>query len=137
MLSQQKVNELEFLAFRLNIQPDMLVDALISIGFAEKLETNKAQVSKLLTPEQKIKKIEAESLRKGWTYEQLWKKPKLKNYSEMGLICFIADKTFIGEVTEKHIALIHEKPAGEPVILNFYNMDAEQPWIKKLKTESI
>ena len=52
MLSQQKVNELEFLAFRLNIQPDMLVDALISIGFAEKIKTDEAQVSKLLTPEQ-------------------------------------------------------------------------------------
>lgn len=129
LLSQQKAKELEFLASKLSIDPDLLIDALISIGFTEKYE---AQTIKLSTPEQKVKAIEEEALNKGWTYEQLWKNPAYKNYSEMGLICFIDDKTTIGEVTEKYIALIHERPANVPVILNFYNNKVEQHWIKSV-----
>lgn len=131
LLSKRKVDELELLALKLNIEPDMLLDALISIGFTEKYSINETQTAKFPTPEEKVKAIEEEALNKGWAYEQLWKKPKLKVYPDMGLVCFVDEATMIGEVTEKHIALIHNKPVGKPVILNFYNKNVEQPWIKK------
>ena len=126
-LSTYKIRELEMFASKLNTKPDKLLDALIAFVFAE------PQPIELITPEEKIKAIEEEALRKGWTYEQLWKRPQFKNYSEMGLVCFIEDKTFIGEIRENYISLVHEKPIGEPVILNFYNSKIEQPWIAKIK----
>ncbi len=117
LLSKQKVNELESLALELNIEPDILVDALISIGFIDKnLEADKANVVKLLTPEEKVKAIEEEALNKGWRYEQLWCKPNYKRYDLMGVVCFIDDKTIIGNVHEESIGLIHERTTGEPVI---------------------
>lgn len=126
-LSPYKIRELESFAKRLNTEPDLLLDVLISFAYAE------PQNVKPSTPEEKLKAVEEEALHKGWTYDQLWKRPEFRNYSEMGLICFIEDKTFIGEITEKYISLIHEKPLGEPVILNFYNNRVEQPWITKIK----
>ena len=131
LLSQQKVKELESLASKLSIEPDLLIDALISIGFTEKHAVNEAQTIKSPTPEQKVKAIEEEALNKGWTYEQLWCIPPHKRYDQMGLICFVEDHTTIGEVTEKHIVLIHERTVGGPVIHNFYNNKVEQPWIKR------
>ena len=109
----------------------MLVDALLDVG----LKKTKSEKPKTLTPEQKIKAIEEEALNKGWTYEQLWAIPNNSDYSKKGLIYFIEDNTAIGEVTEKHIALIHERPVGGPVIHNFYNMNINQPGIKKITTE--
>jgi len=128
-LSTYKMRELESFAKKLNTEPDKLLDALISFVFAE------PKPVKLATPEEKVKAVEEEALHKGWTYEQLWKRPKLKVYPEMGLICFIDDKTFVGEITEKYISLVHEKPVGEPVVLNFYNNKVDQPWIVKNKGE--
>lgn len=125
-LSPYKIRELEIFANKLNTEPDRLLDALISFVLADPKSVA------IATPEEKVKVIEEEAISKGWTYDQLWKRPKLKNYPEMGLICFIDDKTFIGEVKEKHISLVHEKPIGEPVILNFYNNKVEQPWITKI-----
>ncbi len=124
-LSTYKMKELELFAKKLNTEPDKLLDALISFVFAE------PKPIKLTTPEEKVKAVEEEALNKGWTYEQLWKKPKLKVYPEMGLICFVSEDTMVGEVTEKRISLIHKKPIGEPAILNFYNNRVKQPWIKK------
>jgi hypothetical protein len=128
-LSIHKIRELELFAKKLNTEPDRLLDILISFAYVE------PQQVRTSTPEEKLKAIEDEALDKGWTYEQLWKRPKFKNYSEMGLICFIEDKTFIGEITEKYISLVHEMPLGEPVIRNFYNSKVEQPWINKVEKE--
>ena len=133
-LSVIKIRELEILALQLRTDPDTLLNALISLGFEETKQSKQKEILeevKKLTPEEKVKAIEEEALNKGWTYEQLWKRPKFKNYSEMGLVCFIEDKTTVGEVTEKHIALIHERPVGGPVILNFYNMNTEQAQIRR------
>lgn len=135
LLSQTKVKELEFLAFKLRVDPDLLIDALISIGFTEKLAINEAQTVKLPTPEEKVKAIEEEALNKGWTYEQLWATSNNTDYSKKGLVYFLEDGTTIGEVTEKHISLIHERPVGGTVIHNFYNMRVEQPWIKKIENK--
>lgn len=128
-LSTYKIKELEVFASKLNTKPDKLLDALIGFVFAE------PKPIKLITPEEKVKSIEEEAISKGWTYEQLWKKPQLKSYPDMGLICFIDDSTFIGEVKEKYISLVHEKPIGEPAVLNFYNNRVDQPWIVKNKKE--
>lgn len=125
-LSIHKIRELELFARKLDTKPDKLLDVLISFAYAE------PQQARTSTPEEKLKAVEEEALTKGWTYEQLWKKPKFKNYCEMGLICFIEDKTFIGEITGKYISLVHEKPLGEPVIRNFYNSKVEQSWINKV-----
>jgi len=124
-LSIYKIKELEVFASKLNTEPDRLVDALISFVF------EKPEPIRLATPEEKVKVIEKEALDKGWTYEQLWKRPELNVYPEMGLICFIDDKIMIGDVKEKHISLIHERPVGVPAILNFYNNKVKQHWIKK------
>lgn len=114
-LSVTKIRELEILALQLRTDPDTLLNALISLGFEESKKGKVENIQKL-TPEQKVKAIEEEALNKGWTYEQLWCKPNYKRYDLMGVICFVDDKTIVGEVTEKHISLIHEKPAGGPVI---------------------
>lgn len=129
-LSKTKIRQIEHIAGFFKLEPDRLIDALIKIGF-DFPEKGKPI---LQTPEQKVKSIEEEALQKGWTYKQLWNKPNNKNYSEMGLICFVDSLTTIGEVTEKRISLIHEKPIGEPVILNLYNNNVQQPWIKKKGT---
>ena len=129
-LSSTKIKQLEFIASKLKVNPDLLLDVLLEVGIKKK-KINRVEPIKERTPEQKVKAIEEEALNKGWTYEQLWKKPKLKVYPDMGLICFVDETTMVGEVTKKHIALIHKKPVGEPVILNFYNKNVEQPWIKK------
>ncbi len=132
LLSQTKVKELEFLASGLEIDTDTLVNALISIGFTEKCLMNEAQIVKLPTPKEKVKVIQEEALNKGWTYKQLWANPNNTDYSKKGLIYFVEGNTTIGEVTEKHIALIHERTVGGTVIHNFYNMSVEQQWIKKI-----
>lgn len=133
-LSETKIREIESIASKFKVNPDLLVEALLNVG----LKKTKSEEPKQLTPEEKVKAIEEEALNKGWTYAQLWAEPKYKRYDLMGLICFVDDKTTIGEVTEKHIALLHEKPIGVPVVLNFYNLDIEQPWkeIKKNLDES-
>ena len=115
-LSTYKMQELELFAKRLNTEPDKLLDALISFVLAE------PKSIKPTTPKEKVKAIEEEALNKGWTYKQLWATSKNTDYSKKGLIYFIEDYTTIGEVTEKHIALIHERPVGGPVVHNFYNM---------------
>jgi hypothetical protein len=130
-LSTYKIKELETFAHKLNTEPDKLLDALISFVFSEPKQKEIVKEVKKLTPEEKVKAIEEQALSKGWTHEQLWKRPKLNIYPEMGLICFIDSNTVIGNVTDKHISLIHHKPVGEPVILNFYNKNVEQPWIIK------
>ena len=129
-LTKTKIKKLEFIALRFRVDPDVLVDALLDIGVKRSKRKNTENPRKF-TPEEKVKAIEEEALNKGWTYEQLWCIPPHKRYDQMGLICFVDKNTTIGEVTEKHISLIHEKPVGEPVIHNFYNNKAEQPWIKK------
>lgn len=135
-LSPIKIKQIENIAGLFKLEPDRLIDALIKIGF-DFTERNNLLVPQKLTPEQKIKVVEEDALSKGWTYKQLWNKPSNKNYAEMGLICFVDNLTTIGEVTEKHISLIHEKPTGGPVILNLYNNHVEQPWIKKKGTTPI
>lgn len=129
-LTKTKIEKLELIASKFRVDPNLLLDALLDIGL-KKTKRKNTEVPKKLTPEQKVKAIEEEALNKGWTYEQLWCIPPHKRYEHMGLICFIDNRTTIGEVTEKHISLIHEKPVGEPVIRNFYNNKAEQLWIKK------
>ena len=129
-LTKTKIKKLEFIALKFRVDPDVLVDALLYIGVKRSKRKNIENPRKF-TPEEKVKAIEEEALNKGWTYEQLWCIPPHKRYDVMGLICFVDKNTTIGEVTEKHISLIHEKPVGEPVIRNFYNNKAEQPWIKK------
>ncbi|MBI3589831.1 MAG: hypothetical protein HY094_00435 [Candidatus Melainabacteria bacterium] len=79
----------------------------------------------------KVKAIEAEALSKGWAHEQLWHIPDYPRYDQMGLICLVEDYTTIGEITEKHIALIKERTVGDPITNYFYNMKVEQPWITK------
>ncbi len=128
-LSTYKIRELELFAKKLSTEPDKLLDALISFAFV------KPEPIKLLTPEEKVKAIEEEALNKGWTYEQLWATPNNTDYSKKGLIYFVDDETTIAEVTEKHIASIHERIIGGPIINNFYNMKVEQPWIKKFVSE--
>jgi len=135
-LSPTKIKQLESIALKLKVNPDLLLDALLDIGIKKKTNRVVEPIRKR-TPEEKVKAIEEEALNKGWTYEQLWKIPKYKNYSEMGLICFIDDHITIGEVTEKHIVLLHERPVGGPVINNFYNMLVEQPWITKTHGNSL
>lgn len=135
-LSKTKIRQIEHIAEVFKLEPDRLIDALIKIGFDFPEKDNSAPLQ-VLTPEQKVKTVEEEALKKGWTYKQLWNKPSNRNYAEMGLICFINDLTIIGEVTEKHISLIHEKAVGGPAILNLYNNEAEQPWIKKVGGISI
>lgn len=130
LLSKNKVKELEFLASELQVHPDALLDILFSLGFKEKKEKQICEI-RIRSPEEKVKSIEEEALSKGWTYEQLWCIPPHRRYDQMGLICLVDNTTTIGEVTEKHISLIHEKPVGEPVILNFYNNKVDQPWIKR------
>lgn len=128
-LSPVKIRQLESIALKLKVNPDLLLDALLDIGLKKRSKKEEKVIK--LTPQQKVKAIEEEALNKGWTYEQLWKMPKYKNYSEMSLICFLDDYTTIGEVTEKYIVLLHERPVGGPVINNFYNILVEQPWITK------
>ena len=134
-LSQYKIKELEFLASGLKLEPDTLVEALISLGFKESKQKEIVEEVKKLTPEEKVKAIEEEALNKGWTYEQLWATSNNADYSKKGLIYFVADSTTIGEVREKHIGLIHERTVGGPIIHNFYNMKVNQPWIKKNAVE--
>lgn len=138
-LSPVKVKQIEQIASLFRLEPDRLVDALIKVGFEmpKEKKVDPENLTIKLTAEQKVKVIEEQALSKGWTYKQLWSKPNNIDYSEMGLICFVNDLTIIGEVTAKHISLIHEKPIAGPVILNFYNNKAEQPWIKKLGGISI
>ncbi|MBI3590135.1 MAG: hypothetical protein HY094_02000 [Candidatus Melainabacteria bacterium] len=135
-LSQYKIKELEFLASGLKLEPDTLVEALISLGFKEpKQKEVVVEEVKKLTPEEKVEAIEEEALNKGWTYAQLWTTTTNSDYSKKGLVYFVTDSTTIGEVTEKHIVLLHERPVGVPVINNFYNMLVEQPWVTKVTTE--
>jgi hypothetical protein len=133
-LSPVKVKQIEQIANIFRLEPDRLVDALIKVGFEipEEKKANFEPQPIKLTPEQKVKAIEEKALNQGWTYKKLWNKPKTRDYSEMGLICFVDDLTIVGEVTNKHISLIHEKPTAGPVILNFYNNKTDQPWIKKI-----
>lgn len=132
-LSPAKIKQLESIALKFKVNPDLLVDALLDVGLKKRSKKEEKIIK--LTPQQKVKAIEEKALNKSWSYEQLWKIPKHKNYSEMGLICFLDDYTTIGEVTEKYIVLLHERPVGGPVINNFYNMNVMQPWIKKITTE--
>ena len=125
-LSHYKIKELEFLASGLKLEPDTLVEALISLGFKEPKQKKVKEVVeevKKLTLEEKVKAIEEVALNKGWTYAQLWAATNNSDYSKKGLIYFVEENTTIGEVTEKHITLIHERPVGGPVIHNFYNMN--------------
>ena len=130
-LSETKIRKIELIASKLSVNPDLLVDALLDVG----LKKTRPDKPKKLTPEQKVKAIEEKALNKGWTYEQLWAVTNNSDYSKKGLIYFIEDNTTIGEVTEKHLGLIHERTVGGTVIHNFYNMNINQPWIKKITTE--
>lgn len=136
LLSTTKIRELEILALQLRTDPDTLLNALISLGFEEPKKEKAEKIYKQ-TPEQKVKTIEEEALNKGWTYEQLWANPNNTDYSKKGLVYFVEDGTTIGEVTEKHIGLIHERPIGGPAIHNFYNDRVNQPWIKKLENKEV
>ena len=130
-LSETKIKKIELIASKFKVNPDLLIEALLDVG----LKKTKQEKPKELTPEEKVKAIEEVALNKGWTYEQLWATSNNTDYSKKGLIYFIEEDTTIGEVTEKHIGLIHERTVGGPVIHNFYNMNINQPWIKKITTE--
>ena len=120
-LSQTKIKKIELIASKLSVNPDLLVDALLDVGLKKKEAKQPKQELKKPTPEQKVKTLEEEALKKGWTYEQLWATSNNTDYSKKGLIYFVTDGTTIGEVTEKYIGLIHERPVGGPIIHNFYN----------------
>ncbi len=137
-LSKTKIEKIELIASKFKVNPDLLVEALLDVGLKKKeTKQSKQELLKKLTPEQKVKYIEEEALNKGWTYEQLWAITNNTDYSKKGLIYFVEDGTTIGEVTEKHIVLIHERTVGVPVINNFYNMKVEQPWIRKTHDNSL
>lgn len=131
-LSKAKIRQIEHIAGIFKLEPDRLMDALIKIGFDLPKNENQSAPVRILSPEQKVKAIEEEALDKGWIYEQLWANAKW--HDKRGLVHYINDKTRIAEITEKHIALIHERPVGGPVIRNFYNMNVEQPWISRIKS---
>ncbi len=114
-LSPTKIKQLESIASKFKVNPDLLVDVLLEVGLKKKGETKNEEIKKL-TPEEKVKAIETEALSKGWRTEQLWNRPKYSRYDLMGVICFVDNKTIIGEVNEKYIGLIHEKLTRDPVI---------------------
>jgi len=131
-LTQAKIKQLELIASKFKVNPDLLVDVLLEVGLKKKSKTKNDEIKKK-TPEQKVKAIEEEALDKGWTYEQLWAIPKNTDYSKKGLIYFVKDHTTIGEIKEEYITLMHERPVKGPVVHIFENKFSDKrPWVKKI-----
>ena len=87
-------------------------------------------VSSPETPETKIRAIEEQAFRLGWTSEQLWN--VCKRPDRRGLIwCLKPDQNII-EVTERYIEL-QRSSNGRTETHRFYNMSAGQPWIQRNK----
>lgn len=128
-LSQTKISQLEFIASKVKVNPDLLVDALLDVGLLKK----KAKKSEKKSSVDKVRAIEQEALNKGWTREQLWNLNKYQRYDLHGLLYFVTDNTEIVEVAEKYIALKHSISVGKDcTVLKFYNSKVPQEWVTEV-----
>jgi len=65
----------------------------------------------------------------GWKHDQLYNVGNNVFDPQRGLVCYLKPGCTIGEVTAQSIEIIYSAPSE--VRHRFYNLDAEQPWIKR------
>ena len=80
----------------------------------------------------KVDVIRDRALACGWTEARLYQNRGNLRYpcgDEWGLVCALDDGETIGEVTRRYIEIV----CRSGVVQKFFNMDVDQPWIKRVK----
>jgi len=81
----------------------------------------------------KVDAIRDEAMAKGWSEARLYQNQGRFRFpcgEDYGLVCFVDGSRRIGEITPRYIEIIHES-AGRENRLRFFNLDVDQPWLKR------